>query len=321
MPSVITRRRSGREEAVDVALGRCFELETVCGEPVQQSDGTEDLDPGVTDRGASGRVAPSLAPQATQHVPSRERGDDLAVLRPLDLGDGPVVAGFEADKLLVSRLKGAARDEHAAQVVRRARLRVCIEGLMGHRHGPGRHRREDRRTGSLAQPVQRFAWRRRGDDRVVKRDEGGRNASACTTHELPGAAREHTTITERTLVALVLATTQPTDVRRQRSKAGTVTAHRRSRPGGRDEAPLLPAVVADSPPTQRGGVTGVAHRALGPTHGGRSIRAAVRTNRLSPREAPLASRGAEGDELAWSVTPAGRARGKRQLVAVDTDVR
>ena len=192
---------------------------------------------------------------------------------------------------------------------------------MGHRHGPGRHRREDRSAGSLAQPVQRFAWRRRGDDRVMNPEQGGRDLAIRTGHQLRAAAREHTTITERTLVALVLATTQPTDVRRQRSKAGTVTAHRRSRPGGRDEAPLLPAVVADSPPTQRGGVTGVAHRALGPTHGGRSIRAAVRTNRLSPREAPLASRGAEGDELAWSVTPAGRARGKRQLVAVDTDVR
>jgi len=59
VPSVITRRRSGREEAIDIALGRRFELETVCGEPVQQSDGTEDLDPGVTDRGASGRVAPA----------------------------------------------------------------------------------------------------------------------------------------------------------------------------------------------------------------------------------------------------------------------
>ena len=191
---------------------------------------------------------------------------------------------------------------------------------MGHRHGPGRHRREDRSAGSLTQPVQRFARRRRGDDRVVNPEQGGRDLAVRTGHQFRAAAREHTTITERTLVALVLATTQPTDVRRHRSKTGTVTAHRRSRPWRRDEAPLLPAVLADSPPTQRGGVTGVAHRALCPVHGRRSVRAAVRTNRCRSGKAPLARRGSERDELARSVTTAGRARGERQLVAVDADV-
>ncbi len=123
-----------------------------------------------------------------------------------------------------------------------------------------------------------------------------------------------------TSVALVLATTYLTDVRRHRSKTGTVTAHRRSRPRRRDEAPLLPAVLADSPPTQRGGVTGVAHRTLCPVHCRRSIRAAVRTNRCRSGKAPLARRGSERDELTRSVTTAGQARGERQLVAIDADV-
>ena len=149
MPCVITRRRTGSEETIDIALSSRCELEAVHGEPVQQPDGTEDLDPGMTDRGACGRVAPCLAPEATQHVPSHERGDDLAVFWPLDRGDGPIVAALEADKLVVPRLEGAVHDEHVEEVARRARLRVRIERIMGHRHGPGSHRREERRPGSL----------------------------------------------------------------------------------------------------------------------------------------------------------------------------
>ena len=124
----------------------------------------------------------------------------------------------------------------------------------------------------------------------------------------------------RTFVALVLATANLTDVCRHRGKAGTVAAHRRSRPRWRDEAPLLPAALADSPPAQRGGVTGVAHQALCPAHGGGSICAAVRTDRCRTGKARLARRGSQRDELARPATPAGAARGERQLVAVDADV-
>jgi len=97
-----------------------------------------------------------------------------------------------------------------------------------------------------------------------------------------------------------LATTQLTDVRRQRSRPAQ-SQHIVDPGRGRDEAPLLPQLL-QIPATQR-----AVYRCRTPafcqfTAGGRSTPQCAQI-RCRFGKAPLARRGSQRDELAWSVRP------------------
>ncbi len=88
------------------------------------------------------------ASHSPQHPPRGEGGDSLAVLGPVDGGDGLRVEPLEGEELFVARREDAVGDEHLADMVRRPRSRIGVEGLVGDGSGAGRQLGEDGGAGS-----------------------------------------------------------------------------------------------------------------------------------------------------------------------------
>ncbi len=141
----------------------------------------------------------------------------------LDSGQGVGEESLDVGELLVAGGQHAVGDQHVAQVVRRLPVRVRVERLVAAGQLTGGELAQHLRAGTVAEPVQRAAWRAGGGDRGIDRLEGGRDLLAGSAQQLAGASAQRAVVAAAAFVELVLDAA----ARRRRGRAAPRRSRRR----------------------------------------------------------------------------------------------
>src|ERR1019366_1355074 len=140
-----------------------------------------------------------------------------------------------------------------------------------------------------------------GDDRLIDRCQGRRDQFAPTTQQLCCSTAQRALGATATFVELVLCGAVGAYVRGAELRGrcgGAVRAGGCRRPGRVDQPALLEAAGAGAPASQRRGIAGITHRALGPAGCRRTLVSTVLAGRRCPWGALGAYRVRAGSERA-----------------------